>query len=220
MKKVFSLLLAVALVFSLALPAFAAEKDITYKAKNRIMITPATTVYTDTDLFGNMKGLMPGDVRYEEVKITNTAVDCDYVTVYFKAIPHGEKNNPSQKVIEAGETLEEMNKFLSQLHLEVKHGKKVIFSGPANEGSKSISLGKLNRFKTLKLDVTLTVPHEMGNEFAYREGEIDWQFLFEEGNNPVGTSPKTGDYIMMAVAIMALSGGALLLMFFLKKRKK
>ena len=31
MKKVFSLLLAVALVFSLALPAFAAEKDITYK---------------------------------------------------------------------------------------------------------------------------------------------------------------------------------------------
>ena len=163
---------------------------------------------------------MPGDVRYEEVKITNTAVDCDYVTVYFKAVPHSATNQPSKKVTEAGETLEEMNRFLSQLHLEIRKGNKVIFSGPAGEGSKSINLGKLNRYKSLKLDVTLTVPVELGNEFAYREGEIDWQFSFEEGHNPESATPKTGDYIMMAVAIMAVSGGALLLIFFLKKRKK
>lgn len=220
MKKVCSLLLAVMLVMSLAVPAMAAEGQITYQGKSKILITPTATSYTDTDMFDNFKGVMPGDVLREEVKITNLAVDCDYVKVYVQAIPHGVTNQPGKKVLEAGETTASMKDFLNQLTLKVTCGDDKIFEGSPANGSDKIYLGSLRRYKALTLDAELTVPVTMGNEFANREGEVDWEFTFEAYNDPAGTSPKTGDYIMTAVAVMALSGAALLAVLFLKRKKR
>ena len=219
MKRLFSLLLALMLVMALAVPAMAADGQITYQGKSKILITPATTAYTDSDMFDGFKGVMPGDKLEEEVKITNLAVDCDYVKVYIQAIPHGATNQPSKKVREAGETAATMNEFLSQLSWKVTSKDGTVFEGSPANGSDRIYLGKLNRFKVLTLNAELTVPEELGNEFAHREGEVDWEFTFEAYNYPAGTAPKTGDYIMMAVAIMAMSGVALLAVVLIKRKR-
>ena len=219
MKRLFSLLLALMLVMALAVPAMAADGQVTYQGKSKILITPATTVYTDTDMFDGFKGVMPGDKLEEEVKITNLAVDCDYVKVYIQAIPHGATNQPSKKVQEAGETAATMNEFLNQLYWKVTSKDGTVFEGSPANGSDRIYLGKLNRFKVLTLNAELTVPKELGNEFANREGEVDWEFTFEAYNYPAGTAPKTGDYIMIAVAVMAMSGIALLAVVLIKRKR-
>lgn len=220
MRKVFSLLMALLIVMSLAVPALAADGSITYYGKSKILLTPGMTTYTDSDMFADFKGVMPGDVLTESVKITNLSAGSDYVRVYFRAIPHGVTNQPSKKVTEAGETLESMEKFLKQLKLEVKQGDEVVFSGTPNLGTDRIFLRDLRRFKSTELSITLTVPKEMGNEFANREGEVDWEFTFEGRNYPEGEAPSTGDYIMMAVTVMTLSAAALVAILALKRRKK
>ena len=223
MKKVFSLLLAVALIFSLAIPAFAATGEVTYRGQRRITITPATTVYTDSDMFDNFKGVMPGDVLQEEVKITNLAADNDYVKVYIRAVPHGTDNPLSEGVAATGETVASMEDFLSQLHMQVRNRSNLIFDASPDEPAqlnKRVYLGTLRRFRSMTLNVELEVPIELGNEYANRVGEVDWEFTFEAYDDPAGTSPKTGDYIMIAVAIMAVSGIALAAILAAKRKKK
>ena len=60
----------------------------------------------------------------------------------------------------------------------------------------------------------------MGNEFARRVGEIDWQITVEAFDDPSVDNPKTGDYIMMAVAVMAVSAAALIVILAVKRKKK
>lgn len=219
MKKVFSLLLALMLVFSLSITAFAATGEVNYHGESYILITPATGVYTSSDLFGEFKNVMPGDVLLDEVKISNMAVDCDYVKVYIQAIPHNASNTP---VVDGYKSIPEMNDFLSQLYMEVYHDDEVIYSASPDQTAQltnKVYLGTLRTWKSMELDVKLTVPIELGNEYADRIGEVDWVFTFEAFDDPTD-NPKTGDYIMMAVAVMAVSAIALIVIFAVKKRKK
>lgn len=222
MKKVITLLLTLMLVFSLAIPAFAAEGEVTYKGKSRILITPATTEWTSTDLFGNFKDVMPGDNLVEEFKITNAALDCDYVKVYMQAIPHDEEDNPLSPRVAEYETVASMEDFLSQLRMQVWNGNERIYSASPNRTAQltdKVYLGTLRTWKSMELDVELEVPIELGNEYAHRVGEVDWVFTFEAYDDPT-ENPKTGDYIMMAVAVMAISAAALVVILIIKKRKK
>ena len=68
-KTMLSLLLALVMALSLSVSAFAADPtvDIVYKGENALVITPKTTEFTTTDLFGGFKGVMPGDTRTETV---------------------------------------------------------------------------------------------------------------------------------------------------------
>ena len=232
MKKLFSLLLAVMLLFSLALPAFAESVsdpgtvNIGVNKTNKIVVTPDLKAKTKTDLFGNFKGVMPGDTRTEYIEIRNWALQYDYIKVYMQAIPHGADNAP-----QIGVTPAENFDFLSQLELVVSHDGEVIYHakpGGAYELDQAgslkdpVYLGKLkasNSIKTMDLKVKLIVPAEMGNAFAHAEGEVDWAFYFEGYNNP-SDIPQTGDYIMIAVAVMAVSGAVLAVLLLRKKRKK
>lgn len=221
MKKVFSLLLSLMLVFSLTIPAFAAEGEVTYRGKSKILITPATTEWTSTDLFGNFKDVMPGDNLVEEFKITNAAIDCDYVKVYMQAIPH-DASNPLSPSVARHETIATMEDFLSQLRMQVYSGKERIYSASPNRTAQltePVYLGTLRTWKSMELEVQLEVPIELGNEYANRVGEVDWVITFEAYDDPT-ENPKTGDYIMMAVAVMAVSAAALIVLFIFKKKKK
>lgn len=221
MKRVFSLLLALMLIFSLTISAFASGGEVTYRSKKSIVIAPATKVYTDTDLFGNFKNVMPGDSLADEVKITNLAVDSDYVKVYIQAIPHG-VNNPLSPSVAEQETIASMKDFLSQLNMQVWDGEKRIYNASPDETaqlSDRVYLGSLRRFKSMTLDVELRIPITLGNKYADRIGEVDWVITFEAFDDP-SENPKTGDYIMIAVAVMAVSALALVVLFAAKKRKK
>ena len=231
MRKVCSLLLAVMILLSLALPAFASG-SVNVESKTKITVTPAAKNATESDLFGNFKNFMPGDRKTEVVTIKNLAVQYDYVTVYMEAKKHPEEELQSSDA-KYGKDLVEMHDFLSKLDLTVKNGNTEIFhSSPDQEGALSTpkKLGDIKRGKSLTLDVELywypdanldadTTNDYDYNKYANRTGEVDWIFYFE-GHNYPDDNPKTGDYIIMGAAtLMILSGGALAVLLIAKRRK-
>lgn len=195
-KTLFSLLLVMALVLSFSATAQAAGATVTFNGKSGYTLAPGSG-YSDTDLFGSFKNVMPGDQLSQEVTIRNTADGCDYIKVYLQAVVHDEDENPltysetyentdgndQQNVAgQRDETVASMQEFLQQLTMTVKNGETVIFQGtPDLAGSlaDSVLLGQLNKGESLKLTVELDVPITLGNEFAHRVGEVDWVFLVE-----------------------------------------
>ena len=232
MKKVFSLLLALMLVFSLALPAFAVSSDdpgtvnVGVNKTKEIWVTRDLNALTKTDLFGNFKNVMPGDTLKEIIEIRNFALQYDYIKVYLQAKPHSAGNAPQTSV-----SVADNYDFLSKLELKVISGDDVVYHAKpggtyeldeAGSLKEPVYLGKLkasNSIKTMDLVVELKVPAELDNQYSNAMGEVDWVFYFEGFMYP-SDIPQTGDYIMMAVAIMAVSGIALAVILAVKRKKK
>lgn len=190
MKRILNVLscalLVAAMLLTMALPAFAADSVITYKGKKDGFGFQPGSEYTDSDLFDNFKDVLPGDTREETITFQNKAKDCDYVKLYLRAEAHDKANPLSDGVEEAGETLDSMKEFLSQLTMRVYHGKKMIYEASPDELDgleEDVYLGTIARGKTAKLRVELDVPVEMTSTFAGREGEVDWVFKVEAYNN-------------------------------------
>lgn len=201
-NKCFSLLLVLLLVMGLSVTAFAAESSVTFENDKLIVFEPGSD-YTNSDLFDQFKSVMPGDTLSEEVTIQNKCNDCDYIKVYVRAILHDEKGNPiSEEVLRdlqnderrgSATELEYMYDFLSQLSMTVKNGNKVICSTSLNKLkglTENVFLGELRKGDSIKLDVELTVPVEMGNEYSNRVGEVDWAFVVEGFDDP---TPSPGE---------------------------
>ena len=230
MKKVFSLLLAVMLVMSLAVPAAAAENEgilTIFGTKEKIDFSCTPGVQTATDLFDDgFKNVMPGDkiTGYVNIKGNFKTFNEDSLKVWMRAMTHSATDN---RPVHTGITdVDHMNDFLSLLTLRVynesKDGVK-IFEGKANEldGLKeNVYLGSFRNKGAIKLRVELDVPITMGNEFANDIGEVDWVFTVEAYDDPDVDNPKTGDYIMIAVAVMAVSAVALIVILAAKRKKK
>lgn len=259
MKKLFSLLLALMLVFSLAVPAFAMESvpvsgTFTVLGAEKGKDADGKTVYTVnyaarpgsnyhvTDLFASeFKNVMPGDVIEADIVLTADfgAFHEDSIKFWLYTIPHDEASNPLRyyesaeqnegkddtPIDNAGrdETVASMNDFLSRLTLTVTNGKtgKQIYSGPAN-GSflTEAPLATIRAKGSTILRVKLEVPLELDNTYSRRVGEIDWGIKISAYDDPAIDNPKTGDYILMAAAVMALSAAALVILFVIKRKKK
>lgn len=202
-RSILSILLALFLFISFSVTADAAKSEVTFEDGKLIAFEPGS-VYTDTDLFDNFKDVMPGDVRTEEITIQNNTKDCDYIKVYLRAVLHDETGNPiSEKVREALQSdgrreaaseLEYMNEFLSQLSMKVWNGSTLIyeeFSDKQDGLAENVYLGSIRKGETIKLNVELDVPIEMGNEYGSRIGEVDWVFVIEGFHDPV--SPPKDD---------------------------
>lgn len=215
-KSILSLLLAVATMLSFSVTAFASESSVTFEDGKIVAFEPGS-VYTDTDLFDNFKGVMPGDVRTEEVTIQNNTKDCDYIKVYMRAVLHDETGNPiSDKVLaelqaderrEATSELEYMYDFLSQLSMKVWNGSTLIYEESPDklDGlTENVYLGSIRKGETIKLNVELDVPIEMGNEYANRIGEVDWVFVVEGFDDPTPPSP---DYTKLTVRKVWMDDG-------------
>ena len=232
-KTMLSLLLALVMALSLSVSAFAADPtaDIVYKGKDKLLITPKTTEFTTTDLFGGgFKGVMPGDTRTETITFKNESTSRNsYVELYIKAIPHDAANQPEDKAIA---DVEKMNEFLSQLTMKVTNAVdgKVIFEGsPDKKGdlANSVLLGTFYRGaeKTI-LKVELSVPQAMDNTYANMHGEVDWQFIAREytsgGGKPTvtpGTLIQTGQ-LNWPIAVLAAAGGVLIALGWVILQKK
>ena len=232
-KTMLSLLLALVMALSLSVSSFAADPtvDIVYKGRDKLLITPKTTEFTTTDLFGGgFKGVMPGDTRTETITFKNESTSRNsYVELYIKAIPHDAANQPEDKAIA---DVEKMNEFLSQLTMKVTNAVdgKVIFDGsPDKKGdlANSVLLGTFNRGaeKTI-LKVELSVPQAMDNTYANMHGEVDWQFIAREytsgGGKPTttpGTLIQTGQ-LNWPIAVLAAAGGVLIALGWVILRKE
>jgi len=237
MKKVFSLLMALMIVLSLATPAFASSVTVT--GKDSYIFTPGSE-YHVSDLFGDaFKNVMPGDTLTQEITIQGnfSLFTEDSLKVWLEAIAHDPETNPHQysefyEGLDGKDDTEidlegrdedyvSMDDFLSQLNLKVTNtkNKKVLYDGPANGVFKKTLLGTFRKSGKIVLQVELEVPIELDNKYANRVGEVDWVFTvsaFEDDDNP-----KTGDYIIMgAAALLAVSGAALVVLLIAKKKRK
>ena len=185
-KAITSLVLMLLVVMSVSVTAFAASPSITFEGFSKGFDFQPGSEYTETDLFGSFKNVMPGDTVTETITFTNSAADCDFVNLYMRAEAHDETDNPlSEKVAASGETVATMTEFLSKLSMKVWNGTELIYDASPDQldGLKSNKfLGTFRTGETATLKVELSVPIELGNEYANRVGEVDWIFHVEAYN--------------------------------------
>lgn len=190
--KIFSFLLVMMMLFTNV--AFAADASVTYEGGAENYVFLPGSEYTDTDLFDNFKGVMPGDEIDQKITVKNEQGKCDRVKIYMRAVPHDDQANPLSEGVAANETVATMEDFLHQLNLTVvKEDGTQIFKGTAEELdglAENVLLGTFEKGESTVLTATLSVPIELDNKYANRVGEVDWVFVAEEINDP---APETGD---------------------------
>ena len=212
MKHIFSLLLAAVAVMGLSVTAFAADSAITFNGASQGFDFQPGSEYTETDLFDNFKGVMPGDTLTQKITVKNDASNQVKVKIYLRSLGAEEDGAA----------------FLSQMNLTVtQEGDSELFAAPADQtdGLKDwVCLGTFYSGADVDLNVKLDVPITMGDEFQNAVGKINWQFKVEElpiePTDP--TPPQTGDdpYLWIYAVICSVSVVAMVGLFFAVKRKK
>lgn len=133
-------------------------------------------VKTGDDFFKNWAALMPGDTVSDEVNISNRYERT--VDVFFTA-----------------EALENKN-LLSKLHMVIKHGDKILFSGTMDKAiDQDISLGSYGKNESSTITYTVSVPKELNNQYALAKAKTAWHFkcvLKESSNHNSGNSGSSG----------------------------
>ena len=228
-KKSISFILMLLLVMSFATTAFAADSSITFTGFSSGFEFQPGSEYTETDLFGSFKNVMPGDTVTETITFTNSATDCDFVNLYMRAEAHDETDNPLSPKVAEKETVATMTEFLSKLSMKVWNGTELIYDASPDELdglAEPKLLGTFRKGETATLTVELTVPLELDNDFANRLGEVDWKFIAEEytsgGGKPTvtpGTLIQTGQ-LNWPIAVLAAAGGVLIALGWVILRKK
>ena len=208
------LAMTVVLLFC-AMPAFAAEGNVTYSGDARMFIFAPGSAYSPTDLFPNFKDVMPGDTITQPITVKNDASNQVKVKIYMRSL---------------GAHADSMD-FLSKLHLRVEKSEEnsmaYMFDAAASETAQLtdwVCLGTLYSGGEVNLNVILDVPAELDNAYQQQIGYLDWEFMIEE--YPVEPTdpepPKTGDEtpVWAVLVLMGLSLCAIVLLIVLKKRGK
>ena len=166
-------------------------------------------VPASTDLFGNFKGVMPGDALSQKITVRNNASNGVKVKIYLQA----------QGVVE------QTQDFLSQLKLKVvQQGSNVLFDAPADQTAgltDPVCLGTFYSGAEVELEALLEVPLTLDDTYQDAMGTIRWVFTVEE--YPIEpTDPKppvTGEQSAIGWYVAALALAAAGLIVLLRKKK-
>ena len=202
MKRIIPLILALLLLGCVS--AQAASNVIFVGGAEEFVFMPGS-VYTDSDLFENFKGVMPGDVLTQRIIVKNNSGK--EVRIFLRADPVEEKHRD----------------FLNQMNLQVRCKDEQIFDAATSETAQLTENTLLGAFKaagSTELVLTLTVPYDMGNEYMATMGIVPWTFLVEEVIDD--DTPHTGDSFELGTWLLA--GGMILaaiawVLFQMKRQK-
>mgnify|MGYP003294473946 CR=1 FL=1 len=210
MRKALRLVVILALLLRVA-SGVSAAGTVTYDGTARKFIFEPGGKHSPTDLFSDLKNVMPGDSLTQQILIRNDRSNKAKIKLYVRS--QGAQQNTDV--------------FLSQMNLTVRQdGDSVMFDAPANETAQLtdwVYLGTIYSGGEITLDVTLDVPITMGNGFQEQIGYIDWQFKVEElpvePTDP--TPPQTGDTfpLPLCIGVMAFSLAGLVVLLLIYKRK-
>ena len=213
MKKIITLLITLALLLFSTVTVFAADGKVTYSGNAGNFVFEPGSEHSLTDLFPNFKGVMPGDTLTQKITVKNDADNKVKVKIYIRSLG----------------AHEDSVEFLSQLGLKVAKSEEnkmaYMFDAAANETAQLtdwVCLGTLYSGGEVNLDVTLTVPVELDNEFQNDVGYLDWEFMVEEFPIEEGDPkpPQTGDNSHMGLWFALMIGSFTMLIILLFWRKK
>lgn len=200
MKKIISIIMLLCLLTG---TAFAAA-SVTYEGGAEKFVFLPGSEYSDSDLFENFKGVLPGDALTQQITVKN-ATD-GKVRIYMRAEDEGMEDTD----------------FLSQLHMTVECRDKEIFDAAPSETAQLTENTLLGTFKkkgSTELTVTLTVPATMGNDYMNRVGVVPWTFLVEE--IPEDDTPETGDWFNIGMwAGLAIALAAVIIVLIVLQRRR
>ena len=209
-KTVFALLMTLLLLTALAAPAYA-DGTVTYEGSTQKFVFAPGSKYAPTDLFTDFKNVLPGDTRTQQVHITNSVRNNVKVKLYMRATGAHEGSEA----------------FLSRLNLTVQAKDNTnLFHAPADQTAQLtdwVYLGTFYSGANLDLDLTLSVPVTLSDEYQNAIGYLDWQFKAEE--LPIEPSdpkpPATGGsaHTTLYVGLLAGSAAVIALLVILHKRK-
>lgn len=203
MKKIITLCLSLLLALSLCGGALAAASVSFVGGAEKFVFLPGSEA-SDSDLFENFKGVVPGDVITQTITVKNNSTK--QVRIYLKAEPVSDIHRD----------------FLSQLSMTVDCKDKEIFDAAASETAQLTNKTLLGIFKkngSTELTVTLTVPKTLGNEYMGEIGIVPWTFMVEE--IPEDDTPHTGDWFQSEVwlAIICMLIVAATALYVMKRRE-
>lgn len=202
MKNIIKICMVLLLMVALSSSALAAA-SVTYVGGAEDFIFLPGSEYSDSDMFENFKGVLPGDVLTQNITVKNNT--SGKVRIYMRAEPVTEVDRD----------------FLSQLKLHVECKDSAIFDAAASETAQLTNNTLLGTFKSkgsTQLTVTLTVPAELGNEYMGKVGTVPWTFLVEE--IPEEDSPETGDWFRMEIWLSAAVVLAAAILFVLLRKRR
>lgn len=210
MKKFLTVLITLALVLSIGVTAFAAEGNVTFDGTAKNFIFAPGSKHSPTDLFPDLKDVMPGDKLTQKIVVNNKVANGVKINLYMRA----------QGALEGAE-------FLSQMTLTVQQdGNSILFGAPADQTAQLtdwVFLGTFYSGAKINLDVTLDVPLTMGNEFQDAVGKLGWEFKVEEMPiEPEDPIPPTGDHMELGlyIGLVAVSAVLIIVLLVLKRRKQ
>jgi len=200
MKKLIAIFM---LLFLLTGSALAAS-SVTYEGGAEKFVFLPGSSYSESDLFENFKGVLPGDVLEQKITVKN---DTDgIVRIYMRAEPVSEADRD----------------FLSQMTMTVESANRELFDASTSETAQLTNNTLIGAFKSkgsTELTVKLYVPASMGSEYMGRQGTIPWTFLVEEIVED--ETPDTGDWFELGAWLGAgvlLAAAAIVLIVVQKKR--
>ncbi len=223
------LILALSAALSLSVYADSGDSAIKFEGGAEAYIFLEDSDWTDSDLFGNFKNLMPGDHVVQEISVGNISAEFDYANIYMKVLPHDETENPLSPLPGQMETLVTMTDFLDQLSMKIYNAGELIYDASPNEAADLqdyILLGSFKPGESTTVTVELTVPAELGNEYAYRVGEVDWTFYAEGIVNGQPVPVRPSDPVVLGVEtstgiyLAGLIAAAVLLLYLLCRMKR
>ena len=116
------------------------------------------------DLFTDLKNLMPGDSRTQNIKVTASSLEGGTANMYLRVDKTNENADQIALLQKEGVTI------------TVKNGGKEIATGDIENG---VYLGKLDGKDALDLTVDFNIPLEAGNDLKNFIGTVDWIFTAE-----------------------------------------
>ncbi len=187
------------------------------------------------DLFGNFKGVMPGDTRTQTITVNNKNDKAVNIWVY--ALPADISDFESVEGATAEHQKVLSDDLVQKLTVKVVNTKtgKVVYEGKLvgkddqynmQSPENAIFLGLFNKGDTTNLEVTLSVPAELDNAYADSIAKIRWVFVANHDETPVDppgpivpTGDQLGTYLLIG-GIVAVSLILVIVLLFVGKKKK
>lgn len=137
---------------------------------------------SDTDLFANFKGVLPGTSRSQTIRIKNSSKDT--VTIGMNAMELWKEDT--------SEAVSDMMTKYATITVTDSEGN-TVYDGPAGgQGTCDISFGTFEPGIEKELAVTLSMSSDMDVESQNLSGSVTWQFQAEQIDELVSPTPEEG----------------------------